>query len=55
MVFHVSIWGGLELRLGGLSPQNPPRGDVTGLIAYGKFIKIMTSWTEKYSIHKEQI
>jgi len=30
-VFHVLIWGSLELFLGGLSPQNPPRGDGTGL------------------------
>jgi len=29
MVFHVSIWGDLELRLGGISPQKPPRGDGT--------------------------
>ena len=30
IVFHVSIWEGLELCLGGLSPQKPPRGDGTG-------------------------
>jgi len=24
MVFHVSIWGGLELCLGGLAPRIPP-------------------------------
>jgi len=30
-VFHISIWGGLVLCLGGLSPQKPPRGDGTDL------------------------
>ena len=29
IVFHVSIWGGLELCLGGLSPQKHPRGNGT--------------------------
>jgi len=29
-VFHVLIWGGLELCLGGLSPPKAPRGDGTG-------------------------
>ena len=29
-MFHVSIWGGLELCLWGLSPQKPPCGDGTG-------------------------
>jgi len=28
-VFHVSIWGGLELCFGGPSPPKPPRGDGT--------------------------
>jgi len=28
-VFHVSIWGGLELCLEGLSPPKPPLGDGT--------------------------
>jgi len=28
-VFHVSIWGGLELCLGGLGPPKPPHGDGT--------------------------
>jgi len=31
-VFHVPIWGGLELCLGGLSPPKPPRSDGTGPI-----------------------
>jgi len=31
-VFHISISGGLELSLGGLSPLKPSRGDVTGSI-----------------------
>jgi len=29
MVLHVSIWGGLQLCLGGLSLPKPPRGDGT--------------------------
>jgi len=29
-VFHASIWGGLELSLGGLSPPKLPHGDGTG-------------------------
>jgi len=29
IVLYNSIWGGLELCLGGLSPQKPPRGDGT--------------------------
>ena len=29
-MFHISILGGLELCLGGLSPPKPPRGDETG-------------------------
>jgi len=28
-VLHISIWGGLKLCLGGLSPPKPPRGDGT--------------------------
>jgi len=28
-MFHILIWGGLKLRLGGLSPPKPPRGDGT--------------------------
>ena len=38
IVFHVSNWGGLELCLGGLSPQKPPRGDGTGVNC--KFITV---------------
>jgi len=30
IVFHISIWGGLELCLGGLSPPKPPV--TTGLL-----------------------
>jgi len=30
-VFHISIWGGLELCSGGLSQPKPPRGDGTEL------------------------
>jgi len=29
IVFHISIWGGLELCFGGLSPPKPRRGDGT--------------------------
>jgi len=32
-VFHVSIWGGLELCLGGAKSTTAPRGDRTGEIA----------------------
>jgi len=28
-VFPVSIWGGLELCLGGISPPKPPHGEGT--------------------------
>jgi len=28
-VFHVSVWGVLELCLVGVSPRKPPRGDGT--------------------------
>jgi len=31
-VFHISVWGGLDLCLAGLSPPKPPRGDWTGAI-----------------------
>jgi len=31
-VFHVSIWGGLELCLGGAKPTKAPRGDGTDLV-----------------------
>jgi len=33
-LFHVSIWGGLQLCLGWLRPQKPSRGDGTGLITF---------------------
>ena len=33
-MFHISIWGGLELCLGGLSPPKPPRGDGTACYTY---------------------
>jgi len=29
-VFHISLFGDLELCLGGLSSSKPPRGDGTG-------------------------
>jgi len=33
IVFLISIWGVLELCLGGLSPPKPPRGDGTGQLS----------------------
>jgi len=30
-MFHILIWGGLELCLGGLSPPKPPRDDEAAL------------------------
>ena len=46
IVFHISIWGGLELCLGGLSPPKPPRGDGTASNPRGSILPRLrtTGW-----------
>ena len=39
MVFHISIWGSLELCLGGLSPTKPSHGDGTEI-----FVNAVRIW-----------
>jgi len=47
-VFHVTIWGGLELCLGGAKPQKPSRSDGTVLDhATGPcYVRFCLSWEE---------
>jgi len=43
-VFHISIWGDLELCLGGLSPPKSPRGDGTGSSPGSSAKDLFSTW-----------
>ena len=47
IVFHLSVWGGMELCLGA-KPPNPPRGDGTALFRSSPMVMNVGKWLKEY-------